>query len=88
VCAEEITITRTKVKNMPPPTPQAPRDETTSAEQAEAAQFYKQLEENGQLVDVEGNTDVSALPAKVTHVRYPDGTVKRIRFTASLYQKD
>jgi hypothetical protein len=88
VCAEEITITRTKVKNMPPPTPQAPRDETTSAEQAAAAQFYKQLEENGQLVDVEGNTDVSALPAKVTHVRYPDGTVKRIRFTASLYQKD
>jgi len=73
---------------MPPPTPQSPRDETTSAEQAEAAQFYKQLEENGQLVDVEGNTDVSALPAKVTHVRYPDGTVKRIRFTASLYQKD
>ena len=73
---------------MPPPTPQAPRDETTSAEQAEAAQFYKQLEENGQLVDVAGNTDVSALPAKVTHVRYPDGTVKRIRFTASLYQKD
>jgi len=88
VCAEEITITRTKVKNMPPPIPQSPRDETTSAEQAEAAQFYKQLEENGQLVDVEGNTDVSALPAKVTHVRYPDGTVKRIRFTASLYQKD
>jgi hypothetical protein len=88
VCAEEITITRTKVKNMPPPTPQSPRDETTSAEQAEAAQFYKQLEENGQLVDVDGNTDVSALPAKVTHVRYPDGTVKRIRFTASLYQKD
>jgi hypothetical protein len=73
---------------MPPPTPQSPRDETTSAEQAEAAQFYKQLEENGQLVDVEGNTDVSALPAKVTHVRYPDGTVKRIRFTTSLYQKD
>jgi hypothetical protein len=88
VCAEEITITRTKGKNMPPPPPQSPRDETTSAEQAEAAQFYKQLEENGQLVDVEGNTDVSALPAKVTHVRYPDGTVKRIRFTASLYQKD
>jgi len=73
---------------MPPPTPPAPRDATTSAEQAEAAQFYKQLEENGQLVNVDGNTNVSALPAKVTHVRYPDGTVKRIRFTASLYQKE
>jgi|GraSoiStandDraft_50_1057286.scaffolds.fasta_scaffold1073109_1 hypothetical protein len=87
VFAEEPTITRKKVKNMPPPTPQSSRDETTSAEQAEAAQFYKQLEENEQLVDVDNNTDVSALPAKVTHVRYPDGTVKRIRFTASLYQK-
>jgi hypothetical protein len=72
---------------MPPPSPQSSRDATTAAEQAEAAQFYKQLEENGQLVDVDDNTDVSALPAKVTHVHYPDGTVKRIRFTASLYQK-
>jgi allantoicase len=70
---------------MPPPTPQSPRDAATSAEQAEAAQFYKQLEENGQLVNVDSNTDVSALPAKVTHVRYPDGTVKRIRFTSSVY---
>ena len=87
VFAEETTITQKKAKNMPPPTPKSSRDETTSAEQAEAAQFYKQLEENGQLVAVDGNTDVSALPPKVTHVRYPDGTVKRIRFTASLYQK-
>ena len=87
VFVEEITITRKKATNMPPLTPKSSRDEITSAEQADAAQFYKQLEENGQLVDVDNNTDVSALPAKVTHVRYPDGTVKRIRFTASLYQK-
>jgi hypothetical protein len=39
------------------------------------------------LVNVEANTDVSALPAHVTHVRYPDGTVKRIRFTASPYRQ-
>ena len=88
VFVEASTTTRKKVKTMPPPSPQPSRDAPTAAEQAEAAQFYKQLEENGQLVDVDANTDVSALPAKVTHVRYRDGTVKRIRFTASLYQKE
>jgi len=39
------------------------------------------LEKTGQLVDVDEHQDPSQLPAHVTHVRYPDGTVKRIRFT-------
>jgi hypothetical protein len=71
---------------MPPPTPDVPSPETTAAEE-EARLFYQRLEQAGQLVDVDANTDVSALPPQVTHVRYPDGTVKRIRFTASLYRK-
>lgn len=53
----------------------------SSSEQDEARLFYQQLEQAGQLVSVDANTDLSALPAHVTHVRYPDGTVKRIRFT-------
>jgi hypothetical protein len=73
---------------MAPPNSEAPRDETTSAAQDEDARlFYERLEQVGQLVNVEANTDVSALPAHVTHVRYPDGTVKRIRFTASPYRQ-
>jgi allantoicase len=72
---------------MPPTTPDAPQDEPTAAEQAEEARrFYENLEQAGELVDVEAHTDLSALPPRVTHVRYPDGTVKRIRFTGSPYR--
>jgi hypothetical protein len=43
--------------------------------------FIESLEKTGQLVDIGEHDDPSKLPARVTHVRYPDGTVKRIRFT-------
>ena len=47
----------------------------------EARLFIETLERTGQLVDVDAQQDTSQLPSRVTHVRYPDGTVKRIRFT-------
>lgn len=62
----------------PPPDPTHGRDE-------EARRFIEGLEKTGQLADVGENEDTSKLPARVTHVRYPDGTVKRIRFTGSGY---
>lgn len=43
--------------------------------------FIEALEKTGQLVDIDEHQDTSKLPVRVTHVRYPDGTVKRIRFT-------
>jgi hypothetical protein len=52
----------------------------------EARLFQENLEKNGQLVDVSEQQDTSKLPANVTHVRYPDGTVKRIRFSSSGYR--
>jgi len=59
-------------------------DATPSAAQdAEARLFYERLEQTGQLVDVDARTDVAALPPHVTHIRYPDGTIKRIRFTTA-----
>ena len=70
------------------PNAETPHEEPKSTAQDEDARlFYERLEQVGQLVNVEANTDVSALPATVTHVRYPDGTVKRIRFTTSPYQR-
>jgi allantoicase len=56
------------------PKPPSAQDEATR-------QFIETLEKTGQLVDVDEHQDTSRLPARVTHVRYPDGTVKRIRFT-------
>lgn len=54
--------------------PQSEQDEETR-------HFIQTLETTGQLVDVDEHADTSRLPTRVTHVRYPDGTVKRIRFT-------
>ena len=51
----------------------------------DAKLFYERLKQAGQLVDVKEHEDTSKLPARVTHVRYPDGTVKRIRFTGGGY---
>ena len=62
----------------PTPNPQPGQDE-------EARRFQESLEKTGQLVDVGENQDTSKLPPRVTHVRYPDGTVKRIRFTGPGY---
>jgi hypothetical protein len=66
---------------MPIPTPKPER-----GQDEEARLFYESLEKTGQLVDVSEHQDTSKLPARVTHVRYPDGTVKRIRFTSSGYR--
>ena len=44
------------------------------------AEFYESLVANGQIVDVEENFDTEKLPSKVTHVRLPDNSIKRIRF--------
>lgn len=52
----------------------------------EARLFHESLKQTGQLVDVSEHEDTSKLPARVTHVRYSDGTVKRIRFTSSGYR--
>jgi hypothetical protein len=60
----------------PTPNPERTPDE-------EARLFYERLAATGQLVNVDEHTDTSKLPAHVTHVRYPDGKVKRIRFTGS-----
>jgi len=60
-------------------TTEAPKPQS---EQDKAARLMiETLEKTGQLVDVDEHQDTSQLPARVTHVRYPDGAVKRIRFT-------
>jgi hypothetical protein len=63
--------------------PESPGDEPTPAEHDEEARlFYERLEQRGQLVDVDANTDLSALPPHVTHIRHPDGTIERIGYAA------
>jgi hypothetical protein len=61
-------------------------NETRWEEYAEEARlFYEQLEQSGQLIDLEPDTDIATLPPHITHVRYPDGTVKRIGFNGPPY---
>jgi trans-2-enoyl-CoA reductase len=47
----------------------------------EAQRFIETLKENGQLSEITSDAAIAGLEPKITHVRYPDGTVKRIRFT-------
>ena len=58
-----------------------PTEEQGRDQGSEARQFYESLVKNKQVVDVGEHEDTSRLPAHITHVRLPDGTVKRIRFT-------
>lgn len=58
-----------------------PTEEQGRDQSSEARQFYESLVKNNQVVDVGEHEDTSKLPAHITHVRYPDGKVKRIRFT-------
>ena len=43
--------------------------------------LHAKLERLGQLVRVENEREADNLPPNVTHVRLPDGEVKRIRFS-------
>jgi hypothetical protein len=61
--------------------PQSPSNEPTPAEDNKEA-YYERLKQRGELVDVDANTDLSALPPNVTHIRHPDGTVERIGYAA------
>jgi hypothetical protein len=57
------------------------REKSASLDSDSAARvFYKRLEELGQLVDVDADTDLASLPPHVTHVRHPNGVVERIGF--------
>ena len=56
---------------------------SSPAANADSEHLYRSLEETGQLVDVGWSSDLTTLPPDVTHVRLPDGTVKRIGFTAA-----
>jgi hypothetical protein len=68
-----------RIMTIPAAQPQLEQDK-------EARLFIETLARTGQLVDIDERQDTSQLPARVTHVRYPDGTVKRIRFTGSGYR--
>ena len=67
------------------PVPQE-SSETTSLEGGgsqddERELYYRHLEERGALKDLDEGTDLSSLPPKVTHVRYPDGRVERLGYS-------
>ena len=59
-------------------------EKTQSAQYDEHARlFYERLEQRGQLIDVDANTDLATLSPRVTHVRYPDGRIERIGFSTT-----
>jgi len=63
-----------------------PRDRPSGSpappDDPDARAFHEHLEQTGQLADVTDATDLSSLPPRVTHVRWPDGGIERIGFSA------
>jgi hypothetical protein len=51
------------------------------AQDITAQRFYEQLEQAGQIVDVDENTDLASLPPRITHIRHPDGSIERLGFS-------
>jgi hypothetical protein len=69
------------------PSPVAP----TAEEQPKAGtaghdkEFIEVLEQNGQIADVNGMTDLSKLSPSITHIRFPDGHIERLQFNSGPY---
>jgi hypothetical protein len=42
--------------------------------------YYEQLEQAGRLQDVKDEGDLAHLDPRITHVRWPDGTIERLGF--------
>ena len=66
--------------------PSESNDEPLSEDQAaeanaEAQLYYKRLEQEGKLVDIDGTTDLANLPPHVTHIRRPDGSIERLGYS-------
>lgn len=75
------------------PDPRQPAGESRSsdAETPELSEetriYYERLQQTGQLIDVDDDTDLRTLPPNVTHVRRPDGTIERIGYSTSPYRR-
>ncbi len=52
-----------------------------AADDEQAQRYYRDKEHRGEIADVDDTTDVASLPPEVTHVRYPDGRVRRLGFS-------
>lgn len=63
--------------------------EVTASERPKAStagqdnEFFKVLEQNGQIADVNGMTDLSKLSSRITHIRFPDGHIERLQYSGS-----
>jgi hypothetical protein len=70
---------------------QPPPVEKTVSEQQKASgaeadnEFFKVLEQNGQIADVNGMTDLSKLSSRITHIRFPDGHIERLQFSGPYF---
>lgn len=60
--------------------PDTSREAAASPPDPEAQAFYEDLERSGHLMDVTEATDLSNLPPRTTHIRWPDGRIERVGF--------
>lgn len=59
----------------------APVPSTPDNRAQPSTRYYQHLEQRGALKDVDDATDLATLSPEVTHVRYPDGRIRRVGYS-------
>ena len=58
-----------------------PPSPSPAAQSSETARYHQHLQERGALVDVDDTTDLAKLPPNITHVRLPNGQIRRLGYS-------
>src|SRR5437764_1216556 len=69
-------------KNSSDPNKSVPAKSDSSPDE-KTRRYYERLEQTGQLMDVSETTDLTTLPPNITHVRLPDGTIRRVGYSSA-----
>ena len=77
-----VAVPRSSGAAPPEPAPGARPSEPDAPELDPEQELYHQhLRARGALADVTEDADLASLPPSVTHVRYPDGRVRRVGYS-------
>lgn len=76
-----VAVPRSSGVTPPEPSPGArPSEPDTPEPDPERELYHQHLRARGALADVDEDADLELLPPSVTHVRYPDGRVRRVGY--------
>jgi hypothetical protein len=79
--ADSLSETAATARSAAPESVPSTEHSSRDADEGALQRYHHDLRQRGQLVDVDDTTDLSRLPPEVTHVRLPDGRVRRVGYS-------